>query len=507
MPDLMNGTSSKTPGRFSRFQNWFSLAGVVLALASLFSFLLLLTLDYFAKEESPYLGILTYIVAPFFCVSGLLLVALGWLVNRRQVARGQPGFSPTRFTIDLSRPRDRKYLAVFIAGSAMILLVSSIGSYQTYHVTKSVKFCGEACHTVMQPQYVAYQLSPHARVRCTDCHIGPGAKSFVKSKMNGLHQVYATVLGKVQCPINGHEKIQIDQRICEQCHWPERFVGNLDRRFTHFLDDTTNTPYSVRMLLKVGGADPTHGPVGGIHWHMNVANKVEYIATDPLRQKIPWVRLTDAKGLVTEFRSPKFKDDPAKHEIRTMDCMDCHNRPAHQFRTPNDAVDLAMALGRISTNLPAIKHTTVVALGQPYKTKEEGLQQIAAAVRAKYPGRPELDSTIAATQDIYRHYFFPEMKTDWKLFPNNIGHKDFPGCFRCHDGEHKAADGKRAINSKDCNSCHTILSEGRGPEPERLEATGLKFKHPEEGWDDLRCFDCHNGTIEDKSTTPLPSGR
>src|ERR1051325_7747656 len=352
--------SSQTGTRFIIYRNWTSLIGVVVASASGFCFVLLMVLDSFAHETSPYFGILTYLVSPAFLVLGLFLFCLGWLVHRRRVARSVSVAALTRFTIDLSSPRDRKRLVAFLAGTAVFLLVSSVGSYQTYHVTKSVMFCGQACHTVMEPQYVAYQHSPHARVECTACHIRPGAKGFVAAKFNGLHQVYATLLGKVDRPINPHDKIHIDQRTCEQCHWPARFAGNLDRTFAHFLDDSTNTPYSVRLLLKVGGGDPTHGPVGGIHWHMNLANKVEYIATDPLRQKIPWVRLTDAKGNVTEFRTREFKDDPAKHLLRTMDCMDCHNRPAHHFRTPNDAVDLAMSGGRISTNLPSIKREAVL---------------------------------------------------------------------------------------------------------------------------------------------------
>jgi len=484
--------------RFILYRNWTSLAGVVVAVASGFSFVLLMIMDYYAHETSPYLGILTYLVSPGFFVFGLFLITVGWLLHRRRAARSLAGAVTTSFTIDLSRPRDRKRLTVFLAGSALFLLVSSIGSYQTYHVTKTVQFCGQTCHTVMEPQYVAYQLSPHAQVECTACHIAPGAKGFVKAKLGGLHQVYATVLGKVERPINAHEKIQINQSTCEQCHWPSRYVGNLDRTFTHFLDDTTNTPYSVRLLLKVGGGDTTHGPAGGIHWHMNLANKVEYIATDPLQQKIPWVRLTDTRGVVTEYRASNFKDDPAKHTVRTMDCMDCHNRPAHQFRSPNDAVDIAMATGRIGTNLPAIKHAAVVALTKPNATREEGLQNISNALRAKYPASATLDSTIASVQQIYRQCFFPEMKTDWKLHPDNIGHKDSPGCFRCHDGEHKTSDGKHSIDSKDCNSCHTILAEGRGADLENLAPKGAKFKHPEEGWDALRCFDCHNGTIEDK---------
>ena len=484
--------------RFAIFRNWVSLAGVAVAAASLFSFLLLCTLDYFAHEPSPYLGILTYLVAPTFLIMGLVLIGVGWILHRRQRARAQARGTPFRFFIDLSLPRHRRLLGFFLAIAVVLLLISSVGSYQTYHVTKSVQFCGQACHSVMEPQFVTYQHSPHARVECTACHIAPGAKGFVQAKLGGLQQVFDTVFGEVEKPIKGWERVHIDQKTCEQCHWPKRSVGNLDRTYIHYLDDSTNTPYAVRLLLKVGGADPTHGPVGGIHWHMNLANKVEYLATDPQRQKIPFVRVTDANGQVTEFRTKEFKDDPAKHALRTMDCMDCHNRPAHHFRTPNDAVDLAMSLGKISTNLPAIKREAVVALNKEYSTKAEGLKAIDATLRAKFSGCAEVVGAIAEVQKIYETYYYPGMKTDWSLFPNNIGHKDFPGCFRCHDGDHKTADGRRTIKANDCNACHTIVGEGPLSDIAQMDARGLKFKHPEEGWEGMRCSDCHNGKIEDK---------
>jgi nitrate/TMAO reductase-like tetraheme cytochrome c subunit len=487
-----NPSDSRLP---PSLRNWISLTGLLLSIAGLFAFLLLVALDYFAKDESPYLGILTYLVAPGLFVAGLSVIFVGFLLQRRQMARATPGTMPPVLTVDLSRPRDRRALFFFLCGSSVVLLITSVASYQTYHVTKTAIFCGQACHTVMEPQYVTYQNSPHAQVECTACHVGPGAISTVKAKFNGLHQVYSTLLNKVERPIDAHGKLKIDQRTCEQCHWPRRYAGNLDRTFNHVLDDTNNTPYSVRLLLKVGGADPTHGPVGGIHWHMNVANKVEYIATDILKQKIPWIRLTDIHGKVTEFRSSSFKDDPAKYAIQTMDCMDCHNRPAHHFRTPTDAVDLAISAGNISDKLPAIKRASVLALTANYKSRDEAMEKIASSLRAKFPNRGDVEATITEVQRIYNCYFFPEMKTDWQLYPNNIGHKDWPGCFRCHDNEHVSADGKK-IDGSNCNSCHLIVAEGRGSDLEMLSSKGLKFKHPEEGWEDLRCFDCHNGRVD-----------
>jgi hypothetical protein len=347
----------------------------------------------------------------------------------------------------------------------------------------------------MEPQYVAYQHSPHAKVECTECHIGSGAGNFIKAKFGGVQQLYATAFHDFERPVRLSGNIQINQKTCEQCHWPERYVGSLERAYHHFLMDETNTPFSVRLLLKVGGADATRGPPGGIHWHMNVANKVEYVANDGLRQDIPWVRVTDAQGKVTEFRRPDFTNGLAGKTIRRMDCTDCHNRPAHQFRSPGDAVDLAMSLGQISTKLPSIKKEALLALTGATSTKDEGLQKIAESLRKAYPNHPEIEATIPAVQAIYRQNFFPEMKTDWRTHPNNIGHKDWPGCFRCHDGQHKTADGQRMIKASDCNACHTILAQGSGADLEKLSAKGHTFFHIDSPNEDFSCNNCHTGAL------------
>ena len=265
--------------------------------------------------------------------------------------------------IDLSRPRDRRILGVFIAASLCFLLISAVGSYKTYQFTESVQFCGQACHTVMKPELTTYEHGPHARVECAECHIGAGATWFVRSKLSGIYQVYATLFNKFPRPIPTPIKnLRPAQETCNQCHWPRKFVGDLNRTFNYFLGNQTNTPFSVRLLLKVGGGDPTHGPVGGIHWHMSISNRVEYIATDEARQKLPWVRLTNPAGVVTVFRESTFTNDLSRYEIRKMDCMDCHNRPAHRYAPPDNAVNLAIALRHIDRALPYIKSNAVYAL-------------------------------------------------------------------------------------------------------------------------------------------------
>lgn len=482
-----------SPRRSSVFRNWLSLWGLVVIVGSLFSFLLLFLMSVMAHVSNPYVGILTYLVAPAFLVMGLMTAMLGAWLRHRQIVKSEGPFPPLR--IDLTRPRDRRIFGLFLAGGVAFLLVSAVGSYQSYHFTESVQFCGQACHGVMKPEFVTYSHSPHARVACAECHIGSGATWYVRSKLSGTYQVYATLAQKYPRPIPTPVKnLRPAQETCEECHWPKKFIGNLERTYNCFLGDETNTPFTVRMLLKVGGGDPTHGPVSGIHWHMNVGNRIDYVAADEARQKIPWVRMTDSQGVVTEFRSSKFTNQVDEASIRRMDCMDCHNRPAHRYESPNDAVNLAMALGKIDRALPYIKTNALFVLTRHYTNETQALQGIATSLSYNYPNDPRIHSVIDVVQQIYTNNFFPEMKASWQVYPENIGHKDWPGCFRCHDGQHKSADGKRMIKANDCNACHTILAQGSGADLDQLTPKGQKFKHPGDEVDGA-CNDCHNGGL------------
>ena len=493
----MNSEPASAPApirRTSVFRNWLSLTGLVVVIGGLFSFFFLLLLDALAHFSNPYVGILTYLVAPTFVVVGLFVALVGAFLRHRQILKTSGPLPPLR--IDLTRPRDRRLFGFFLAGGVLFLLVSALGSYQTYHFTESVNFCGQACHGVMKPEYVTYLHSPHAKVACAECHIGKGASWYVRSKLSGTYQVYATMADKYPRPIPTPVKnLRPAQETCEECHWPQKFVGNLERSYNYFLSDETNTPFTVRMLMNVGGGDPTHGPVGGIHWHMNVGNKVEYLATDDARQKIPYVRVTElSQGIVTEFRTPKFTNTVEEAALRQMDCMDCHNRPAHRYQTPNTAVNLAIFLGKIDRGLPLIKSNALYVLTQSYTNETQALQTIATSLSQRYPNDGRIRPVIGAVQEIYTNNFFPEMKASWKTYPDNIGHKDWPGCFRCHDGLHKTADGKRSIKANDCNACHTILAQGSGAELDQLTPKGQKFKHP---GDEVEggCNDCHTGGL------------
>jgi nitrate/TMAO reductase-like tetraheme cytochrome c subunit len=489
----------ETPHRPSLLRNWMSLTGLVVVIGSLFSFFLLFMLDAVAHFSNPYLGILTYVIAPGFLISGLLLTVVGMLRERRK--RGGTGSLLPVVQVDLSRPRDRRRMAIFLTGAVIFLLISAVGSYNTYNFTESVQFCGETCHTVMKPELVTFEHGPHARVACANCHIGSGATWFVRSKLSGTYQLYATAFEKYPRPIpTPIRNLRPAQETCEECHWPKKFFGNLDRTFDYFQADASNSPYAIRLSIKVGGSDPTHGPVGGIHAHMTVGNRVDYVSAklekgvwvpDETRQHIPWVRMTDSQGVVTVYREAKFTNDISHYEIRRMDCMDCHNRPAHRYKSPDAAVNLSLSLGEIDPALPWIKTNAVYVLTRKYQTETEAREGIATLLAERYPNDSRIRAAIPVVQQIYQDNFFPEMKANWSMYPDNIGHMIWPGCFRCHDGKHKADDG-RMVKANDCNACHTILAQGSGDEMLQLSPAGQKFKHP--GGDyDLTCWDCHTG--------------
>jgi len=483
-------SENQTPAHTTLFRNWISFIGLVVAGSSLFAFLLLFVLDAMSKFSNPYVSLLTYLGVPGFLITGLFLFFAGaWLERRRR----SKGTGPADLRIDLGNPHDRRVLITFISGSVIFLLLTAIGSYHAFNFSESPTFCGEVCHTVMKPEKVTHDHGPHARVACVECHVGNGVSWFVKSKISGSYQLYAVLFHKYPTPIGTPIKnLRPSRDTCEECHWPQQFVGNLDRTFTYFQSDASNSPYSIRLLLKIGGSDPTRGPVGGIHWHNLPGNTVEYVATDNARQKIPWVRVTDAQGKVTVFKTKNFTNDVSQMGIRKMDCMDCHNRPSHRYLSPERAVNQQMALKKIDPDMPWIKTNAMFVLTRNYKTSEEGSNGIATALLARYPDNPHIQDTIAAVQGIYGDNFFPEMKANWSSYPDNVGHMIWPGCFRCHDGMHKTEDKKLTIKANDCNACHTILAQGAGAELDQLAPAGQKFNHPGGDYDGA-CTDCHNG--------------
>lgn len=433
--------------------NLISRLGVLLVTASGIFWLFLLPTYLQGHAGSAYLGILLFLLIPTAFFAGLALIPLGIVLKRKKDGPGAL-IDPTLPVISWSNPGFRR-LAIFVgvATFANVVIAGNL-SYRALEHMEGVQFCGATCHVVMKPEYTGYQNSPHSKVECVKCHIGPGASWFVQSKLSGLHQVVAVALNNYDRPIaTPVSNLRPARETCEGCHWPDKYGADRLRVITHFSDEGVATRNVL--LMKIGGGSVTGT---GIHSaHVGTGVSIRYTPSDRTRQTIPWVEYTK-DGKSREFFAAKAKpEDIQKLPVRMMDCVDCHNRPSHTFEPAERAVDNAMASGRIAANLPGVKKQAVEILKRNYTSTEQAQKEIPAAVEQLYKDRKADASKAAkAVLAIWERNVFPEMKVTWGTYVNNIGHNDYPGCFRCHDAEHKSKDGK-AIE-QDCNSCHSLLA-------------------------------------------------
>jgi hypothetical protein len=501
----MKSIKEKLP---SLLHNWTSAFGFVIALISSLVVLFLLVITSISSMRNPYTGIILYMILPAFLAAGLALIPLGvymkWRSPRKQ------GELPFKWpSIDFNDSRQRNAALIFVLGTLFLIMMSTVGIYQAYQFTDSVTFCGKTCHTVMKPEYTAYQISSHAHVKCVECHIGPGVGWYAKSKLSGLYQVYAVIAGDYSRPIpTPIANLRPARETCEECHWPKKFYGALQRNIVHYEYDMGNSRWPITMLLKVGSGTQLTSRISGIHWHINPGVTVEYVAKDERRQVIPWVKVSDkVTGKVSVYRDPSGQgsaDKPGYEAPRVMDCMDCHNRPSHSMRSPDYSIDLALAAGRINPNLPEIKRIAVASMTKRYSSEKDAIDGISSTIndfyRTQYPRfynakKASINDAVKATQTAFKENIFPSMKARWSDYPNNAGHFIFPGCMRCHDGKHKSDDGK-AIPSG-CNTCHVILRQGKGGPVETVNLnTGQEFRHPVDiggAWKETGCSECHSG--------------
>jgi nitrate/TMAO reductase-like tetraheme cytochrome c subunit len=443
-----------------------SVAGMVLTTISAVLFLVVFLADLFGWHTNPYVGIVFFLILPGVFIFGLVLIPLGAWLERRRRARGH---TPSKLhwpTIDLNDPAQRTTAVIVFMLSMVNIIIVSLAAYRGVEYMDSPQFCGQACHTVMKPEYVAYQDGPHSRVACVECHIGSGATSFAKAKFSGARQLVALSFHTYARPIAGPVRnMRPARETCEQCHWPEKFHGDQIRKVYEYGNDEKNSESSTTLQVHVGGGSERLGLAQGIHWHMNIANEVEYITTDTRRQVIPWVRVKDRSGAVREYTAAGVTPEQiAKGERRRMDCMDCHNRPSHQIAaTPERAVDEAIASGLLPRALPFVRREAVNAVKVTYPSQEAATAGISTGLRNFYQSqlpradpsqRRAIETAVQGVGAIYRRNVFPEMNVTFGTYPTNIGHIDFPGCFRCHDDSHVAKDGTKI--TQDCDSCHKI---------------------------------------------------
>jgi hypothetical protein len=443
-----------------------SVAGMVLTTTSAALFLVVFLADVLGLHTNPYIGIVSFLVLPALFVIGLLLIPLGaWVERRRRAAGKQP--SAVRWPqIDLNDPTQRATAVIVFALTIANIVIVSLGAYRGVEYMDSVQFCGQVCHGAMKPEFVAHGAGAHAHVKCVDCHVGPGAASFASAKLAGTRRLLAVTFHTYPRPIvAAPEQLLSARETCEQCHWPGQFHGDRIRRVAEYADDEKNTESVTTLRVHVGGGDGRRGLASGIHWHMNVANGIEYIATDRDRQTLPYVRMTDRQGAVREYRSAAATPElVATGERHRMDCIDCHNRPSHQVvATPERAVNEAMAEGGIPATLPFVHREAVKVLKASYPSQDAAADAISRGLREFYRSGqpqvaasrgPEIDRAVLAVQDLYHRNVFPEMNVRFGTYANNIGHIDSPGCFRCHDDSHTSKDGKKI--GQECDTCHAI---------------------------------------------------
>lgn len=488
--------------------NWMSFIGAVIAITALIFIVFLFLYTRIFQTGSSYIGLFIYILIPAFMVLGLLLIPIGMIVKRKRlrksIAEGKEAKLPF---IDLNDSSHRNAFIIFTISTIVLLFASGVGSYEAFHYTESVEFCGTICHDVMEPEYVAYQNSPHARVACVECHVGEGADWYVKSKLSGLYQVYAVMRDIYPKPIpTPLHDLRPARETCEKCHWPEKFYARKMRVQKNFKTDSANTEWDITMQMKIGPMYSALGLQEGIHWHINSDIKIEYITIDDERENIPWIKYTNvATGetrIFTDSENPPTDSLLQAVDARPMDCIDCHNRPSHTYLSPADYLDNELIADRLNSDIPHIKHAAITVLNSEFSTRDSMLNYIETGIKEYYETKyPDyfikniklIDVAIETIQNAYSLNAFPEMKVSYKEYPNHIGHLETNGCFRCHSDRHKSEDGKTI--TKDCELCHTIIAQG---EPESLSTVPvydtLLFKHPidiGEMWKEMNCAECH----------------
>ena len=412
-------------------------------------------------NDNPYLGIIFFLLLPALFIGGLILIPVGLFLRRRKLR--QAGQIPAEFPkVDLNDRIFRHGLDIVLVATILNLLVVSVASYRGASYMDSPQFCGQSCH-VMHPEFTAYKIAAHSHVACVECHIGSGAEAYFSAKVNGTKQILEVTFDRYPTPIPSPvESLRPARYTCEGCHTPARFVGERLLVKSSFADDAQNSETQTVLVLHLGGLDGLSHLTGihGVH-----LGHIEYVATDFSRTTIPWVERQNGDGSETVFTTLPAGSGVPAGERRVMDCIDCHNRAAHPFVTAEEALNKAMSDGPVSPELPWIHKEGLVLLQASYASQDEARVKIPQQLEAFYRSEhPEVLATKAnlvkrageGLVTLYSQNVFPFMKLTWGTHPNHIGHMSYPGCFRCHDGNHTAKDGTTI--PQDCSTCHNLLA-------------------------------------------------
>jgi hypothetical protein len=469
LADRVTGIGAGQPVLGFLTSHWLSLVGSSLVPIAGCSWLFLLPLHTGGGASNPYVGILIFFAVPAVFFAGLALIPLGAYLARRRIERGLAAAPDRRTAL-------RRLTLFFAVMTVVNVVIGSQVSYRAVARMETVQFCGQSCH-VMKPQFTAHQRSPHRNVTCVDCHVVPGAAGFVQAKMNGTRQMIEVVLGTYPKPVPPAlqtNRLVSSVETCEQCHSRTIESGHQLRVLSKFKDDEANTPIQTVLMMNTGG-----GHTGGIHGaHMGPGVEIRYRATDAQRSVIPWVECrNNTTGQTATYTATGVKNSGGIEHL--MQCADCHNRPGHSFEQPADAVDSAMVAGRMPLDLPFAHKTGIQVITAAYSNDEDAAKKIPPAFAAfyaqKYPDvashrRADIYRAGQALVELYQRNVFADLGVKWGTYPDNLGHADNAGCFRCHDESH-STPAKKTI-TQDCNTCHNALAVEE-TSPEILKTLGL----------------------------------
>jgi hypothetical protein len=452
--------------------HWVSLIGACLITTAGILWLFVLSYEVRGGASHPYIGIVLFFMLPVVFVAGLLLIPLGIFLARRRI-KGE-------LSVVSDRGAALRRLAIFLLATTFLnLLIGAHLTYEGVERMESVEFCGQSCH-VMKPHDTAYRNSAHSRVACVNCHVSPGAAGWLESKMSGTRQLWEVAFNTYSRPIPSaieSGRLVPANETCENCHWPGKFSGIKLRVIPNFAEDEANTATQTVLMMKIGG----NGVIGIHGAHFGPGISLRFAPSDSKRQTIPWVEYRNSNGAISRTYlaagvSPKDLEKLPRYE---MQCVDCHNRPAHAFELPERAVQRAMASGQLPATLPFIHKKSVELLKTNYATSGEAATQIRQSIKSFYQNSfadisrqrsSEIQQAAEAVLSIYNRNVFPDLKVTWGTYPNNLGHTDFPGCFRCHDDAHKSSDQKSI--TQDCEVCHAMVAIDE-PAPEILKTLGV----------------------------------
>ena len=456
--------------------NW-GKAGVILTTSAFFTFILLELFRIGGILTNQYVGLVTYLLFPLLFIIGLIFIPIGWKQYKEQTGKSTQELLQRQFPdeeLESGLTGSRLFLFILVFTGINVLFLAGI-SMRTLSFMDKSEFCGNACHSVMNPEWTTYQESPHARVPCVECHVGEGVGALIDSKLNGLYQMVSATFNLYEQPIpTPVHQLRPAQETCEHCHWPEKFYGSNLESYVTYKMDSLSTPQYTTLNLKVDGG-PARG-YGGIHWHIAEENQVRYTSVDDERRTMIWVEVLQPDGSYKRYENSNLNmehyEEATVENSRIMDCVDCHNRATHIYENPADAIDERMRKGLLPKSLPYIKREAYGAITNNYNTVEAAMQGIENSMygfyRRAYPDQfggmiAEIDSAVKVLQDIWSRNVHPEMNITWGVYPSHRGHPNEQiGCYRCHNKFLIANNDLNDTISDDCTLCHSILADDSG---------------------------------------------